>query len=85
MSPLDATTGNAQAPGSVCSAAAPQENSPNSAASHKMLDLEEAVRGHWALQNGIFGAVLSAPWGEVCAQQFCISLNGFVYKLVCFM
>lgn len=53
--------------------------------SHKMLDLEEAVRGHWALQNGIFGAVLSAPWGEVCAQQFCISLNGFVYKLVCFM
>lgn len=46
---------------------------------HKILDLE--AEG----SLGFLGAVLSAPWGEVCAQQFCISLSGFVYKLVCFM
>lgn len=43
MSPLDATTGNAQAPGSVCLDAAPQQTLlPHPAASHGMLEIGEA-------------------------------------------
>lgn len=67
MSPLDATTGNARAPGSVCLDAAPQQALlPGSAAppavSHGVLDTEEAAgsRGVSSSQcrmNGLFGAV----------------------------
>lgn len=43
VSPLDATTGNAQAPGSACLDAAPQQTLlPNPAASHGMLEIGEA-------------------------------------------